>query len=197
MKKLLLASFLSTCAFAQVNFSTSTTNLPIRPGQSATVTLSVSGTTAVAGVQWQLSTPPTGIGITYTTPLTSKNIDCLPTGVKCVVAALNTTTIPAGSSVAIATITVAANVAPGNIPLTWSGFVAATPTASPATIGTTPPTLTIKVLKKSDLNGDGTTDLLDYAIAISQVLGTTACTTADLDGNNVCDVVDVLGFSQP
>jgi len=42
-----------------------------------------------------------------------------------------------------------------------------------------------------DLNGDGLVNSLDVQIAINQVLGLAACTTADLDGSGTCTVTDV------
>ena len=42
-----------------------------------------------------------------------------------------------------------------------------------------------------DLNGDGKVDATDVQMAISQVLGTTACTNASLTGNGQCNVVSV------
>ena len=42
-----------------------------------------------------------------------------------------------------------------------------------------------------DLNGDGVVDSTDVQMAINQALGTAPCTTADLQKNGRCDVVDV------
>ena len=42
-----------------------------------------------------------------------------------------------------------------------------------------------------DLNADGNVDSVDVQSAISQAIGTTACSNADLVGNGVCSVVDV------
>jgi hypothetical protein len=42
-----------------------------------------------------------------------------------------------------------------------------------------------------DLNGDGTVDSDDVDVAISQALGSTACSNSDLDKSGVCNVVDV------
>jgi hypothetical protein len=42
-----------------------------------------------------------------------------------------------------------------------------------------------------DLNGDGSINILDVSIAVNQALGKTACTTADLQMNGKCDVIDV------
>jgi hypothetical protein len=42
-----------------------------------------------------------------------------------------------------------------------------------------------------DLNGDGIVDAADVAIAKDQALGVSPCTTADLDGNGTCNVIDV------
>jgi hypothetical protein len=42
-----------------------------------------------------------------------------------------------------------------------------------------------------DLNGDGVVNSTDVQLAIQQVLGAVACTSANLDGTGVCSVVDV------
>jgi len=42
-----------------------------------------------------------------------------------------------------------------------------------------------------DLNGDGVVNTQDVSIAVSQSLGETACTNADLDQDTLCTVIDV------
>jgi hypothetical protein len=44
---------------------------------------------------------------------------------------------------------------------------------------------------RCDLNGDGVVNQTDVNLAISQALGTSTCSAADLVGNGKCDVVDV------
>jgi hypothetical protein len=46
-----------------------------------------------------------------------------------------------------------------------------------------------------DLNLDGVVNNLDFQISISQALGVSPCTNGDLDGNGVCNVVDVQRVS--
>ena len=48
----------------------------------------------------------------------------------------------------------------------------------------------ISAANKCDLNADGVVDSADVQIATSQALNN-SCTTADLDGNGVCNVIDV------
>ena len=47
-----------------------------------------------------------------------------------------------------------------------------------------------KIFEACDLNGDGTVNVLDVQLMVSQAIGTTACTNK-LDGGATCDVIDV------
>ena len=46
-------------------------------------------------------------------------------------------------------------------------------------------------VSRCDLNGDGAVNVVDAQIAISQVLGMTPCTSADLVGDKKCDLRDL------
>lgn len=47
------------------------------------------------------------------------------------------------------------------------------------------------VISPCDLNSDGSVNSTDVNISVSQALGQTACTTADLQKNGICNIVDV------
>ena len=42
-----------------------------------------------------------------------------------------------------------------------------------------------------DLNADGSVNILDVQVAVSQALGTAACGSGDLNGDGLCNVIDV------
>lgn len=176
---------------AQVNFSISTSSLNIKTGQSGTFTISISGATGVAGVQWVVSAPPSGVTLNYTTAVAGKEIQCLPAGTKCLVSGMNAAVIPVGV-VGTATLTVSPTATPGNFTLTFSGFVAATPAGIGSAIGTVPLPILLKIINPKDLNGDGVIDHVDFLLSVDQILGGTACATADLNGDGVCDVRDLI-----
>jgi hypothetical protein len=70
-------------------------------------------------------------------------------------------------------------------------------TLLPRTGGATPPAITPPgpippvTTSKCDVNLDGVVDSTDMAAAVNQALGISACSSADIDGNGTCNIVDV------
>ena len=53
------------------------------------------------------------------------------------------------------------------------------------------PELAVTLPARFDLNGDGTVNILDVALAVQQTLGTAPCTNADLNGDAICNILDI------
>jgi hypothetical protein len=147
--------------------------------------------------------------IAQAAPVTVSSLSCAPTSLLSGATATCTVTLSGAATIATpvslsssnqvlsvpTSITIAAGGASGTFTATAGTITVAassTITASiagsstTATIGLTPPTIS-----KCDLNGDFKTDATDVAIAQTQVLGTQPCTSADLNGDGKCTVVDL------
>lgn len=161
----------------------------VRPGQSVTLDLTLSGTAAPVGLQWSLAMPA-GMTATPTAGAalgTSKTLHC-QTPI-CLAVGLNVTPIPTGA-VARYAVQVAANTARGlyQMPVTDALAANADGEAMTVTLGAA---YALRVLARSDLNGDGLTNGADLTLMIDQVLGRTACAD-DQTGDGKCNLMDVL-----
>jgi hypothetical protein len=191
------AFVLFTCVTALVAQTATTPTLSVtaparvRPGSKVTVTVALSGTTEAAALQWTLSPPNE---ITPVSPIAGSSATVAgktvyhyaPTGIALVVG-LNMNKMQPGS-VASYTFDVPANQAE---PLSFNltNVIGATPEAAPVPI-VAGPSLIVALIKKEDLNGDGTIDSIDLQISVDQIQGRSPCGTADLNGDGKCNLFD-------
>jgi hypothetical protein len=195
MKRLLLLVAAMACwmplAIAQTML-TLTGPATVRPGQTIELELTTAGSGEPAGLQWTLTLPA---GFTAQTAAGSaaqageKTLYCSEDDSLCLVVGLNSNTIPNGKLARYAVL-FAPETAKGQYALPLSGLVAGTAMAilAPVTSG---PVYEIRVLARSDLNGDGATNILDLNLMLDQVLGRAACGD-DQNGDGKCDLIDLL-----
>jgi DNA-binding CsgD family transcriptional regulator len=81
--------------------------------------------------------------------------------------------------------------APASIVASQVVTLMATSVADPTKSATAIITLVPPPTSACDLNADGKVDASDVLLEIAQILGTTACTNGDLDGDKLCTVVDL------
>jgi len=169
----------------------------VKPGAAVTLNVNLSGSAGknLAGLQWTLANPiatpvtpsngtaSTAANKTVTCALVGTNHNCLSVG-------LNITAFADGQ-VAALQMTVPLAATPGNVTQTLSGLIAADSLANEL-IPTAGPAITIKILSPCDLNSDGAVDMADLNAAIPQVLGSQACTSADLNGDGKCTIGELL-----
>lgn len=185
---MMVAVAVAVSAYAQTLNVTSSSS-SVRPGQSVNLTYFITGqqTPVVAAFQFDEALN----GTTETNRVSvvvGKDLYCSNTGLKCVVVGLNSTPIPNGT-VLTSTLTVPTSmVGPATVKL--SGVVAADGNGI-STLLDAGPDLSIAVLQREDLNGDGKVDIMDVTISVFQVLGGTCIPGADLNGDGKCDILDV------
>lgn len=200
--KNLVALFAGCLIAAAQSVSLSVSPSSVPAGGTATVTLNFvdsSPSGNMAGLQWVL-TLPTGItagtgsigasAIAGQKQLTCNNALCLLIGSGAPPAVLpNASPFISGAIVSFP-LTVGSSVAPGQATIALSGLMAADTSGLFLAISSTGGTLT--VLSKYDLTGNGKVDDADIAVSLSQALGQTACTNADVNGDRKCDIRDVI-----
>lgn len=195
MRRVLLSVAAMAClmplAIAQTTL-TLTGPTTVRPGQTIELELATGGSPEPAGLQWTLTLPA---GFTAQAAAGSaaqageKTLYCSEDVSLCLVVGLNPNTIPNGKLARYA-VTVAPDTAKGQYALHLSGLVAGSAKAilAPVNSGSL---YEIRVLARSDLNGDGATNMLDLNLMLDQVLGRAACTD-DQNGDGKCDLIDLL-----
>jgi hypothetical protein len=199
MKKLFVVFLLASAGWAQVQL-TLTPSVPgagVYPGASVALNVSLTGSAGlnIAGLQWSLASP-LGASTAFSgaaSQAASKTVMCaMPAGTLiCLSVGLNVNTISDGV-VAQITVTIPANQPPGPLTQVLSATYAANAAGSnvPITAG---PLVTLNVLSHCDLNGDGIVNNADLLIAISQIEGVTACTTANINqAPGGCTVMDAV-----
>jgi hypothetical protein len=200
MRKLL--AFLIAFPLFSQSVGLSVSPASISPGGTAVLSLTFtdsSPSSNMAGAQWTL-TPPSGATISAPTsgPATtaaSKVITCGAGAFAplCVDVGdgttLNANVIGSGV-LATFPVSVAAATTPGGMPFALAGLLGATSGGSALSLTTTGVTLTI--LSKYDLNGDGLVNAGDVSIMVQDYL-TQSCTgTAAGVGDGKCDIEDVM-----
>ena len=160
----------------------------VRPGQTADVTATLAGTGAV-GLQWSVAIPPQLGNATATTPLSDKTLHRSTDGTLHLLVGLNVTPIAPGV-VAKYALSIPANAPKGVYQMPLTGLLAADANGDAITL-TSGPAYSLRVLARSDLNGDGLTNGADLTLMIDQVLGRTACAD-DQTGDGKCNLMDVL-----
>ncbi len=192
MKKLLLFFALVATLPAQ-NFTVSVSPTSIRAGQSVTVKVTYNTSAPdAAGLQWTLPLPP-GLPFSQTIgaagTAASKQLACGPTGI-CIVYGLNQTLIGPGD-VAVYTVTFPSSALPGNYTFSLSGSLGVTSSDLPLSVSAPTTPTVVALLSSYDLNSDGKIDSTDVGLALSQILGTTACGSADFNGDGKCNLIDL------
>lgn len=182
-----LVVFLPLCV-AQTLTLTGPTN--VRPGQTADVTATLTGTGAV-GLQWFVAIPAPLGAATATTPVSDKTLHRSTDGTINLLVGLNVTPIAPGA-VARYALAIPANAPKGIYQMPLTGLLAANADGEAITL-TSGAAYTLRVLARSDLNGDGLTNGVDLTLMIDQVLGRTACAD-DQTGDVKCNLLDVLAI---
>ncbi len=193
MKKLLLALFVYAggCS-AQATLQSNVSPSPVRPGQTTTVSIALSGSPSggIAGLQWTLTLPA---GFTAGMPTLAPAVAAIPKqlvigGAVSLVFDFNVLPIPNGL-IATVPVTVPAGALPSNGgPVTLTNVVAASPAgvSIPITAGNS----SIAVLDVFDVNGDGSVTTADVNAIVSMVAAGNC--TFDVVGNGQCNVLQVI-----
>ncbi len=178
--------------------ATLTLSGPAAARNCATITINVNLSAPgpdLAALQWSVGLP---LGITPTavagpaSVAAGKLIYC-GTNSTCLLVGVNTNVYPAaGGVVASYQLVIPGQVPPGPLAIPLSGLVAASLAGDnvPLVSG---PTYTVNVLARTDLNGDGKTDVQDLQILIQEILnppGGAGPSPNDQNGDGVLNVRD-------
>lgn len=176
-------------AAQQATLSLITPATKVRPGQSLTVAVTSTATTAAA-LQWTV-TIPTGVTATAVpgprAVAAGKGIACRADGSLCLVYGVNANTLAAGEA-ATYTFAFAPNAAAGTARFSLSQALLASVTGQAIAV-TAGPDLVVQVLSRYDLDGDGKIDLVDVQAAVDQARGIATC--QDVNGDGACNLYDV------
>ncbi len=192
MKKLILFLFCVGSVLAQSLSITAPAK--VKAGTIAGFSVDLTPGTPVAGLQWTFNYPAGVPGVSWNTGAAStaagKSVSCAPPSASqiCLSIGFNTTNFGAGQ---IATASIPIPLAIRG-PITFSLTNVIGSDASGNAVAVTGGTATVTVTSPFDINGDGKVDSMDLGIVISQILGVTPCTTADFNGDGVCNVQDAL-----
>lgn len=194
MKTLILLVVLAGLLPAQ---STLTVTGPAttRPGQDVELLLTLEAPAAQpAGVQWSLDLPPNVQAVVVpgdSAVAAEKTLHCTVAGTMCLLVGLNVTTLAPGV-LAKYTLAVPLDAAKGVHQIPLSGLVAGSAAAivQPIVSG---PVYAIRLLARSDLNGDGVTNMVDLQLMLDQVFGRAPCVD-DQTGDGKCDLIDLLAI---
>lgn len=162
-----------------------------RPGSTIQLNLQLANTTTIAALQWTSLTVPSGWVVRAVAGAASvtaaKELYCDPPWKLCLAVGINANLYAPGV-VAVYTVTIPPNAAPGPVTIPLSSLVAATLDggSTPITAGTA---YSVQVLHQSDLNGDGKTDILDLQLMILEILGQSSVAN-DQNKDGVDDVLD-------
>jgi len=162
-----------------------------RPGQTIALNLTLSAPSEnLAALQWTTAVPS---GLTFTASAgaasnaAAKTLYCgMPTSQTCLTVGINSNLYTVGV-VATYQVTVPANALPGNVGIPLTGLVGAKLDGTAAVIVAGTPYF-FGVLARTDLNGDGKTDVLDLQLMIQEIL--TGTVTNDQNGDGAVNVLD-------
>ncbi len=197
MKCLILGLF-SISLYSQTLTMTGPVSGRIRAGETFDVTISLTGSTAtLTALQFSAVTTPLAIAgvngiIGPASTAAQKSLACnylTNTEQRCIIFGINQTQIPNGL-VATIRYTASTAIGPGAFPVTFQNVSASSGggLSLPLSVG---PVLALIVLASEDLDLDGDVDLNDLTISTNQVLGYAPCTTANINGDSVCNIRDV------
>lgn len=188
MKTLLFSLLLVSSLSAQVQLRATISPSTLKPGQSATVTLALSGAPTIAGLQWTLGLPLGLVGVQALNPAVAavpKQLTCGAT--TCLVFGFNVLDIPVGPIVTVP-ITISANATAGTQTVALTNVVGSSGAGVNVPVQAIGGTITI--LDKFDVNGDGVVSAPDVTAMVTQVASGTC--TADVIGNGSCNVIQVI-----
>jgi hypothetical protein len=184
---------LLACAFAALAWGqtlTLTGPPTARPGTTIPVTLALAAPPAsLAAAQWTVGLPA---GYTATaaagaaSTAAAKTLHCKPDSTLCLTVGVNANLYAAGV-VATYQLAIPANASPGQVSIPLTGVIGAALDGSSAGLGAGVP-FAFAVLARTDLNGDGVTDVLDLQLMIQEILG--GPVAHDQNGDGLADVKD-------
>ena len=199
MKTLLLV--LCATAYGQTAPTLLISASPVRPGGTASLAITLSGSANIAALQWSMPTLPAGATVTagFATIAASKSVVCQSntapsaSGMTCIV--YGGSTVLTDGVLATVTFPVPALVpqTTGSAVLTinLSGALGVNAAGdSPGIPITAASSYLVPVLSPCDINGDGKTDLLDVRNLIDQIEGVMA-QTSDLTGDGATSILDL------
>lgn len=155
----------------------------VRPGTSVGLTLAIS-CSPVAAIQWATSMPPGWSASAPVSTAAQKGVDCGP--VACALWGMNAT--PLTGNIATINVLIPANTQVGQYQIALNGLVGADPAGGKVTLTAVP--VTINVLSKYDLDGDGKITRSDVQAVAGAV--TAALSAPDFDGDMLVLVTDLM-----
>ncbi len=96
--------------------------------------------------------------------------------------------------IAVLTVTLPSMTPPGTTSIAMSNLLAAVTTTTGSIVAgalTAGPPFPLSIINTCDLTGDGLVNSSDLVVMRGQVLGTSACVTADLNADKKCNVLDM------
>jgi hypothetical protein len=163
-----------------------------RPGQTIAVNLSLAGAAGIAAWQADFGLPAGAAMSVAAGPASvaaEKTLYCRTDASRCLAVGINTL-IYSGGVVAVCQVTIPQGATPGPLPIALSGLAGATLAGdnAPLTAGAA---YNLLILARTDLNGDGKTDILDLQIMIQEILsGPSGPVANDQNGDGVANVRD-------
>jgi hypothetical protein len=194
MRPIALFLGLAVAVFAQPQ-STLTVTGPTsaRPGTTVTLPLTLGGAAGPAALQWTLDLP-TGWSASQAlgaaaTAANKDRLSCNPANGICLLYGLNQTSIQTGV-VATYTVQIPPAAAAGVVAMPLSEVLASTGVGAALPIAAGP-VYSLRVLARSDIDGDGSTTVQDVLLIDAQARGAAACAD-DQNGDGRCTVHDVV-----
>jgi len=191
MKRLIALALFAGAVFAQTVTLTPTGPATTYPGQTVTLTVTMTGSSgqSVAGVQWTAGYP---VGFTGGSPTVSSADGILGDSAQCgplACVVVGSTISMADGPLATIPVTVGNSVAPGNFTIPLTGIIGATGGGLNVPGMTAGPPYSLKVLSTCDLNADGNVNVQDVQIVISAVIGSGTCPASITGG---CTLITIL-----
>lgn len=163
-----------------------------RPGTTITIPVTLSGGTGAAALQWTLTMPNSWSASQSIGPAATAagkdRLSCHSTGI-CLLYGLNQTNIADGI-VASYQVQIPPSATPGPVVLPLTDVLAASGSGAAVSI-TAGAAYSVRILARSDIDGDGSTTVSDIALMDAQARGAAACAD-DQNGDGRCSIYDVV-----